>query len=63
MSELSKTAEHLRNLTALLALRNRSTQTLNAIGSLYGIKRRWFGFEPDIFYRRRVMNYISTGEQ
>jgi len=33
---------------------------LTAIGKMWGIKRKWFGLEPDFMYRRRILSLLIT---
>lgn len=30
------------------------------IARLYGVKRRWFGLEPDFLFKRRLLKVMQT---
>lgn len=30
-------------------------KSLTTIGALYGVRRRWFGLEPDAYFRKRIL--------
>lgn len=32
---------------------------LTKLGELYGVRRKWFGLEPDFLFRRRLLNKLK----
>lgn len=32
---------------------------LNGVGLYFGIKRKWFGLEPNFMFRKRIMRKIT----
>ena len=35
-------------------------RALTALAGIYGVRRRWFGFEPDFLLRRRALRAIGA---
>lgn len=35
-------------------------KALTAIGCMYGVRRRWFGLEPDFLYRPRLLAALTA---
>lgn len=37
----------------------RRSTVLDRFAALYGLKRRWFGLEPDYFLRKRILRRVG----